>query len=239
MTLTSESSAEVGTHGEGSLVIDPEPAIGRASATVPCEFSGPEAADLAGISYRQLDYWARQGWVVPSRVCSDGVPRRMYAVSDVVRLAALGHLGKSRVDVATYGAAIGRLRVSESEGHLIVFAIHEERVQAAAPRDLRHVISDPGRYVIFDTAPVVRELRRRRADASERRPRRRTFTSEYKLKVLVEYDRLTAPGAKGRLLQREGLHTSHLVAWRRWRDVVKPARAGGTPAGAPRPRSAG
>ena len=184
------------------------------------ELSGPEAADLAGISYRQLDYWARQGWVVPARVCSDGVQRRMYAESDVVRLAALGHLGKSRVDVATYAKATGRLRVSETEGCLIVWAIHEEWVQVAAPRDLRNVISGPGRYVIFDTAPVVGKLRQRRANVGERRPRRRTFTGAYKLKVLAEYDRLTEPGAKGRLLRREGLHTSHLVAWRRWRETA-------------------
>jgi len=50
------------------------------------------------------------------------------------------------------------------------------------------------------------------------RPQRRRFTADYKLAVLAEYDRLTADGAKGALLRREGLHTSHIVEWRRARE---------------------
>jgi len=51
------------------------------------------------------------------------------------------------------------------------------------------------------------------------RPRRRAFTADYKLKVLAEYDALDEPGAKGALLRREGLYSSHLVEWRRARDA--------------------
>ena len=50
------------------------------------------------------------------------------------------------------------------------------------------------------------------------RPRRRSFTAEYKLWVLDEYDRLEL-GAKGAFLRREGLYSSHLVEWRRARDA--------------------
>jgi transposase len=50
------------------------------------------------------------------------------------------------------------------------------------------------------------------------RPKRRTFTAEYKLKVLAEYDAAEA-GEKGALLRREGLYSSHLVEWRRARDA--------------------
>ncbi|MGI8680699.1 MAG: transposase [Mycobacteriales bacterium] len=56
-------------------------------------------------------------------------------------------------------------------------------------------------------------------DPSSPRPRRRRFTAEYKLGVVEEYDRLTEPGAKGALLRREGLYSSHVVEWRRARDV--------------------
>jgi len=49
--------------------------------------------------------------------------------------------------------------------------------------------------------------------------RRRRFTAEYKLTILDEYDRLTEPGAKGALLRREGLYSSHIVEWRRARDT--------------------
>ncbi|MEU7916725.1 hypothetical protein AB0B70_37085 [Microbispora bryophytorum] len=51
------------------------------------------------------------------------------------------------------------------------------------------------------------------------RPRRRTFTPEYKQAILAEYDALTEPGARGALLRREGLYSSHIVEWRRAADA--------------------
>jgi transposase-like protein len=61
-------------------------------------------------------------------------------------------------------------------------------------------------------------------------PRRRTFTAEFKLAIVAEYDRLTEPGARGALLRREGLYHSHLIEWRRARDagaLNAPAAAAG------------
>jgi transposase len=50
------------------------------------------------------------------------------------------------------------------------------------------------------------------------RPRRRSFSAEYKLAMVAEYDRLPA-GEKGALLRREGLYSSHIIEWRRARDA--------------------
>ena len=50
------------------------------------------------------------------------------------------------------------------------------------------------------------------------RPKRRTFSAEYKAKILAEYDAAEA-GEKGALLRREGLYSSHVVEWRRARDA--------------------
>ena len=62
------------------------------------------------------------------------------------------------------------------------------------------------------------------------KPRRRTYTAEYKRRILKEADACTTPGAVGALLRREGLYSSHLVGWRR-------ARGRGELAGlAPKPR---
>jgi len=53
------------------------------------------------------------------------------------------------------------------------------------------------------------------------------FTSEYKLRMVAEYDRATAPGERGALLRREGLYHSHVIEWRKARDagtlVARPA----------------
>jgi transposase len=49
--------------------------------------------------------------------------------------------------------------------------------------------------------------------------KRRTFTAEYKQRILEEADAAAAqPGAIGALLRREGLYSSHLVTWRRERQ---------------------
>src|ERR1035437_8672695 len=51
------------------------------------------------------------------------------------------------------------------------------------------------------------------------KPRRLTFTAEYKLSVVEEYDACAGDGDKGALLRREGLYSSHIVEWRRARDA--------------------
>jgi len=45
------------------------------------------------------------------------------------------------------------------------------------------------------------------------------FTAEYKAAILAEHDALDEPGARGALLRREGLYSSHLTEWRRARDA--------------------
>lgn len=47
--------------------------------------------------------------------------------------------------------------------------------------------------------------------------RRRSFTAEYKARILAEADGCTRPGEIGELLRREGLYTSHLTYWRKQR----------------------
>ena len=71
-------------------------------------------------------------------------------------------------------------------------------------------VVDPGRV---DDAGTVR-----RDPEVPERAKRRTFTAKYKLEILGAYD--AAPeGAKGALLRREGLYSSHIVEWRKARDA--------------------
>jgi transposase len=46
------------------------------------------------------------------------------------------------------------------------------------------------------------------------RPRRRSFTAQYKLDILTECD-APDPASRGVLLRREGLYSSHLSEWRK------------------------
>jgi len=56
-------------------------------------------------------------------------------------------------------------------------------------------------------------------ETSPERPVRRTFTAEYKARILAEYEAAPTDGSRGTLLRREGLYTSHMVDWRRARDA--------------------
>lgn len=47
------------------------------------------------------------------------------------------------------------------------------------------------------------------------RPVRRTFTAEFKRRVVEEAEACHEPGEVGALLRRHGLYSSHLVTWRR------------------------
>jgi transposase len=71
-------------------------------------------------------------------------------------------------------------------------------------------IEDPGRVDGAGTGRPDPEV--------PERAKRRTFTAKYKLEVLAEYDS-AADGAKGALLRREGLYSSHITEWRKARDA--------------------
>lgn len=58
--------------------------------------------------------------------------------------------------------------------------------------------------------------------------KRRTFTAEYKLRIVQEAEACSEPGQIGALLRREGLYWSHLDKWRKLRTRGQ-LQAGQTP----------
>ncbi|MCY4424401.1 MAG: MerR family transcriptional regulator [Acidimicrobiaceae bacterium] len=56
-------------------------------------YSAKLTADVVGITYRQLDYWARTGLITPSLVEAAGSgSRRRYSYDDLVRLKVIKRL---------------------------------------------------------------------------------------------------------------------------------------------------
>jgi DNA-binding transcriptional MerR regulator len=56
----------------------------------PPGFLSTQAAELAGVTYRQLDYWARTGVAVPSMTPARGSGSlRRYSYRDIARLCAI------------------------------------------------------------------------------------------------------------------------------------------------------
>ncbi|MGV1004671.1 MAG: MerR family transcriptional regulator [Candidatus Nanopelagicales bacterium] len=74
-------------------------------------FSGPMACNVARISYRQLDYWARTGLVEPSiRAAAGSGSARLYSFGDILMLQVVRRLLDSGVSLPNIRAAIRHLR---------------------------------------------------------------------------------------------------------------------------------
>ena len=79
-------------------------------------FRAPEVAKIVGISYRQLDYWARTGLVTPSIKDAGGSgTQREYSFRDVVVLRAIKNLLDTGVNLQRIRKAIDYLRTHLKE----------------------------------------------------------------------------------------------------------------------------
>ena len=86
--------------------------------------------------------------------------------------------------------------------------------EAAAGREERRAVGEPG-FVAGGRAGGAGVPDPELVDQAKRR----TFTAEYKARILAEADACTRPGEVGELLRREGLYTSHLTYWRKQRKA--------------------
>lgn len=74
-------------------------------------FRGPTACNAAGITYRQLDYWARTGLVVPTiRDTVGSGTARLYSFKDVLLLKIIKRLLDAGVSLQQIRTAIDHLR---------------------------------------------------------------------------------------------------------------------------------
>lgn len=74
-------------------------------------FRGPVACSAAGITYRQLDYWARTGLVEPSvRPATGSGTQRLYGFRDILMLKVVKRLLDTGVSLQNIRAAIEHLR---------------------------------------------------------------------------------------------------------------------------------
>ncbi|MDP9394410.1 MAG: MerR family transcriptional regulator [Actinomycetota bacterium] len=74
-------------------------------------YRGPTACAAAGITYRQLDYWARTGLVEPSvRPAHGSGTQRLYGFRDILVLKVVKRLLDTGVSLQNIRAAVGHLR---------------------------------------------------------------------------------------------------------------------------------
>ncbi|WP_372435935.1 MerR family transcriptional regulator [Williamsia soli] len=97
---------------QGSLV-DIAPGL-FPNDTVPDELVGyrvPSACQIAGITYRQLDYWARTSLVVPSiRGAAGSGSQRLYSFKDILVLKIVKRLLDTGISLQNIRVAVDHLR---------------------------------------------------------------------------------------------------------------------------------
>ena len=101
-------------------------------------YRGPAVCKIVGITYRQLDYWARTGLVNPSvRQAEGSGTQRLYSFDDIVQLRVVKRL----VDT---GVSLQRVRV----------AIEELRTRGRSPSDVT-LVSDGSSVFMVDDLSLI------------------------------------------------------------------------------------
>jgi DNA-binding transcriptional MerR regulator len=96
--------------GEQGLLFGEELASGPEGAEE-TGYRGPTAASAAGITYRQLDYWARTGLVEPSvRPAHGSGSQRLYGFRDILVLKVVKRLLETGISLQQIRAAVEHLR---------------------------------------------------------------------------------------------------------------------------------
>jgi DNA-binding transcriptional MerR regulator len=74
-------------------------------------FSGPQVCGLVGITYRQLDYWARTGLLIPSIATATGSgSKRRYSYHDVLEIKVIKQLLDAGISLQRTRNAVECLR---------------------------------------------------------------------------------------------------------------------------------
>ncbi len=96
--------------GQGELFAAPSPDDDSVG------YRGTVAYAVAGITYRQLDYWARTGLVLPSiRAAAGSGSQRLYSFRDILVLKVVKRLLDTGVSLANIRTAVEHLRARGSQ----------------------------------------------------------------------------------------------------------------------------
>lgn len=81
-------------------------------------FRAPEAVRIAGISYRQLDYWTRTGLITPSVNDAHGSgSQRLYSFQDLATLKVIKRLLDTGVSLQRVRKAVEHLNTMRRRPH--------------------------------------------------------------------------------------------------------------------------
>ncbi|HTW06178.1 MAG TPA: MerR family transcriptional regulator [Acidimicrobiales bacterium] len=98
----------------------------------PAGYRGPQVCSVVGITYRQLDYWARTDLLRPSISDAKGSgTQRVYAYTDLVQLKVIKQLLDAGVSLRSTRKAIECLRASGASVASASLVIADDRTVLA------------------------------------------------------------------------------------------------------------
>jgi DNA-binding transcriptional MerR regulator len=125
-------------------------------------YRGPQVCTIVGITYRQLDYWARTGLLRPSISDARGSgTQRRYSYSDLVQLKVIKRLLDAGISLAQARRAIECLRATGEDLAAANLVIEEGRtVLAHSGEEIVDLLrGGQGVLNIVPMAGVVSEIR--------------------------------------------------------------------------------
>nr|WP_241562189.1 MerR family transcriptional regulator [Streptomyces hoynatensis] len=143
-------------------------------------YRGPSACAAAGITYRQLDYWARTGLVQPSiRPAHGSGTQRLYSFRDILVLKIVKRLLDAGVSLQSLRTAAHALRTAEA-GELAGMTLMSDGAtvyRCGSPDELAELLQD-GRGVFGiavgavwnDVDRALGQLQAERVDTGEAVP---------------------------------------------------------------------
>src|ERR1700733_3351758 len=130
-------------------------------------FSTGDAVRITGVSFRNIDYWARMKFIVPSIADANGTgTERKYSFSDLLALRVARELREAGISTQSLRRVVDFLRTRKSvthplaECHLIVTGSDVQ--VATSPERIMSALRRPGQTsfaFVFDLARTVGEMK--------------------------------------------------------------------------------
>ncbi len=124
-------------------------------------YRGPAVSEIVGITYRQLDHWARTGLASPSISKAKGSgSQRLYSFEDVVRLRVIKRLLDTGVTLERIRVALEELQRQGRELNDVTLASNGRTVYAIDDdRQLLDLLQRGQGVFAIAIEPLVAELR--------------------------------------------------------------------------------
>jgi len=149
-------------------------------------FSTGDAVRITGVSFRNIDYWARTKFIVPSIAEAQGTGTdRRYSFSDLLALRVARELREAGISTQSLRRVVEFLRTKRGLTQPLVecrLIVTGNDVQVAtSPEKIMSVLRTPGQTsfaFVFDLARTV-DAMKQEIGMSERRPPSRASAAQF------------------------------------------------------------